>query len=58
MIKHKWLISTRNKISSLWGEMDSCAAIEGAKMTEHERDYIKTRLKDVVNYIDDKIFKR
>ena len=58
MIRDKWLISTRNKIANIYGEMDSCAAIEDAKMTEHERKYIKTRLEDIVNYIDSNIFKK
>lgn len=34
MVKYKWLISTRNKLANIWVEMESCAAIDGAKMTE------------------------
>ena len=56
MIRHKWIIGLRNNLSTLAGECDSAAAIEGAHMTTKERSYIQTSLRDIVNYIDDKIF--
>ena len=56
MIRHKWIIDTRNKLSSLAMECDSCAAIEGAKMTSSERNYVQTRLREAVDYIDNKLF--
>ena len=36
MIRHKWSVGLRNKLASLAGEADSCAAIEGAKLTKQE----------------------
>lgn len=55
MIRHKWSVGLRNKLASLSGEVDSCAAIEGAKLTKQERIEIKEALIKVVNYIDNKI---
>lgn len=55
MIRHKWSVGLRNKLASLAGETDSCAAIEGAKLTKQERREIKEALMKVVNYIDNKI---
>ena len=55
MIRHKWSVNLRNKLYSLAAEVDSCAAIEGAKLTKQERIEIKESLMKVVNYIDNKI---
>lgn len=55
MIRHKWSVGLRNKLSSLAGETDSCAAIEGAKLTKQERAELKEALMKIVNYIDNKI---
>ena len=55
MIRHKWSVGLRNKLASLAGEVDSCAAIEGARLTREEREEIKKALIKVVNYIDKKI---
>ena len=55
MIRHKWSVGLRNKLASLANEVDSCAAIEGAKLTKQERAEIKEALVKVVNYIDNKI---
>ena len=55
MIRHKWNVGLRNKLCSLAGEVDSCAAIEGAKLTKQERIEIKESLMKIVNYIDSKI---
>lgn len=57
MIRHKWIVGLRNKLSELAMECDSAAAIEGAKMTSAEREHIKNKLKEVVNYIDERVFK-
>ena len=55
MIRHKWSVGLRNKLASLAGEADSCAAIEGARLTKQERKDIKEALMKIVNYIDNKI---
>ena len=55
MIRHKWSIGLRNKLASLAGETDSCAAIEGAKLTEQERQELKKSLTKIIEYIDNKI---
>jgi len=56
MIRHKWIIGLRNKVSSLAGECDSAAAIEGSKLTTSERQKIQTNLRKIVEYIDSKLF--
>ena len=55
MIRHKWSVGLRNKLASLAGETDSCAAIEGAKLTEQERQELKKSLTKIIEYIDNKI---
>ena len=56
MIRHKWIVGLRNKLSSLAMECDSCAAIEGSKLTSSEREQIQKDLKKVIDYIDKKLF--
>lgn len=56
MIRHKWIVGLRNKISSLAGECDSAAAIEGSKLSNAERERIQSDLRKVVDYIDKKLF--
>lgn len=48
----------RNKLSSLMMECDSCAAIEGAGMSEAERKVLKNKLNDAIGWIDKKILPR
>ena len=55
MIRHKWIVGLRNKLSSLAMECDSCAAIEGSKLTQSEREKIQEGLRKIINYIDKKI---
>lgn len=55
MIRHRWTINLRNKLCSLAGETDSCAAIEGARLTKQERKDIKDSLMKIVDYVDNKI---
>ena len=55
MIRHKWSLKVRNQLSSLAGERDSCAAIEGAKMTSAEREELQQKLCDVVSWMDKKL---
>ena len=52
MIRHKWIMKLRNQIANLAMEMDSAAAIEGAKLTPREREYLQTKLRILVDYID------
>jgi len=56
MIRHKWIVGTRNKLAVLAGECDSAAAIEGAKMTSTERRELQKIIREAVSYIDKKIF--
>lgn len=55
MIRHKWIVGLRNKLSSLAMECDSCAAIEGSKLSSSEREKIQEDLRKIINYIDNKI---
>jgi hypothetical protein len=57
MIRHKWIIGARNKLVTIWAECDSCAAIEGACMTDAERDKLKDMLKKAIIWIDKRIEK-
>lgn len=54
MIRHKWSIKVRNTLSSLAMECDSCAAIEGAKMTKSEREELQKMLMKAVTWMDKK----
>lgn len=56
MIRHKWIVGLRNKLSSLAMECNSCAAIEGSQLSESEREKIRGDLKKIIAYIDKKIF--
>lgn len=56
MIRHKWIIGVRNTLSSLSGECDSSAAIEGSRLTPAEREKIQSDLRKVIEYIDKKLF--
>lgn len=55
MIRHKWIIGLRNKLSSLAMECDSAAAIEGSKLTLSEREKIQSDLRKIIEYIDKKL---
>ena len=55
MIRHKWILKVRNSLANLAGECDSAAAIEGARMTESEREELQTRLRNAVGWIDSKL---
>lgn len=48
----KWSVDTRNKLSSIAMEFDSCAAIEGACMTPADREKCKKHLLAVIKFID------
>lgn len=56
MIRHKWIVGLRNKLSNLVMECDSCAAIDGSKLSTSEREKIQGDLRKVIDYIDKKIF--
>ena len=55
MIRHKWILKVRNQLASLAMECDSCAAIEGAKMTPSEREALQTQLRDAYKWIDKRL---
>ena len=55
MIRHKWSLKVRNQLSSLADECDSCAAIEGARMTSAEREELQQKLHDIVSWMDKKL---
>lgn len=55
MIRNKWSVGVRNKLSTLYGECDSCAAIEGARMTPAERQELQKMLEKVIIWVDKKI---
>ena len=55
MIRSKWIVGLRNKLSSLAMECDSCAAIEGSKLTQSEREKIQKELRKIIGYIDYRI---
>lgn len=55
MVRHKWILKVRNQLAILAGECDSCAAIEGARMTESERKELQTRMRNAVSWIDAKL---
>lgn len=56
MIRHKWIVGLRNKLNSLAMECDSCAAIEGSKLSIAEREKIQGDLRKIIEYIDKKLF--
>jgi hypothetical protein len=55
MKRDGFTVGLRNKLSDLAMQCDSCAAIEGAKMTQNERKTIQDSLRSIVNYIDERI---
>ena len=52
MVRHKWILKVRNTLASLAMECDSSAAIEGARMTESEREALQAYLRDAYKWID------
>lgn len=58
MIRHKWSVKVRNTLSDLWMECDSCAAIEGARMTPAERAELQKMLRKALDWVDKKILPR
>lgn len=57
MIKHKWIIGFRNKLAELTNECNSCAAIEGSKLTKDEREYLSKSLIKMMEYIEERVWK-
>lgn len=55
MIREKWIVGVRNKLATLAMECDSSAAINGARMTQSEREALQTQLRDAVKWIDKRI---
>lgn len=57
MIRDKWIVGFRNKLTSLAWECDSCAAIEGSRLTETERKDLREMLAKAISYVDKRIMK-
>lgn len=55
MKRTKWSVGMRNQLSSLAMSCDSCSAIEDAKISKSEREYLQGTLMKVVDWIDNKI---
>lgn len=55
MERNKYSIKMRNQIANIAEWCDSAAAIEGAKMTDAEREALQQKLRDVVWWIDKKL---
>ena len=55
MIRNNWSVGLRNKLSEMMMECDSCAAIDGAKMTRSEREELQKILNKTIAWIDKKI---
>ena len=55
MIRTQWSVGLRNKLSEFAMECDSCAAIEGARMSRTEREELQKMLRKTVAWIDKKI---
>lgn len=52
MLVTNWSINTRNKLSSIATEFDSCAAIEDACMSSEQREKCKKHLLAVIKLFD------
>jgi hypothetical protein len=55
MIRHKWIVGLRNKLSSLAMECDSYAVIEDCQLTPKERETIQYKISEVITYIDNQL---
>lgn len=55
MKREKWILKVRNTLATLAMECDSSAAIDGAEMSKYERKELQNKLKDVLEWIDDRI---
>ena len=55
MIRSRYIVSYRNKLNNLAGEMDSPSAIEDSKCTVAEREWIQEHLRIVINYLDKRL---
>lgn len=42
----------RNQLANLAMECDSCAAIEGSKLSSFEREHIQSYIRNVIDFID------
>ena len=55
MIRDKWIIGFRNQLATLHGECDSCAAIDGSRLTSTEREELQKILKNAIDYVDKRL---
>lgn len=58
MIRNKWIVGFRNSLASLSMECNSCAAIEESRLTVEERKDLQKILREAINYVDKRIFKK
>lgn len=58
MIRTKFSVDLRNRLSDLAMSCDSVAAIEQAKFSTIERNELQILIRKAVKYIDSKIFKK
>lgn len=57
MIRSKFSVNMRNKLAQMTMECDSAAAINEAKMTSNERETLQKKLRELRDYIDERILK-
>ena len=53
MKREKFTVGLRNKLVTLAMDMDCCAAVNS--MTDQEREFLQTKLRGLIQYIDNKI---
>lgn len=55
MIRHRFILGMRNKLASLAADCDSCAAIEGSRLTRDERKDLQELIRNAYKFIDKKL---
>lgn len=55
MIRHRFILGVRNKLSDLAASCDSSAAIEGSRLSTKEREELQTLIRKAYQYIDKKL---
>ena len=55
MIWNKHTVKYRNKLAELAMDVDSCAMIEGGRLTSDERETIQRKLREVLKYMDERL---
>ena len=55
MIWSKHTLKFRNRVAELAMDVDSCAMIEGGRLTSDERETIQRKLREVLRYMDERL---